>query len=63
MGHVLMENRNGLVVDSLLTIGSGTAERKAAIAMLEARGGTKRLTLGADKAYDVPEFVEDFCDI
>jgi hypothetical protein len=51
MGHVLMENRNGLVVDSLLTIGSGTAEREAACAMLDA--------LGADKAYDVPEFVGD----
>jgi len=63
MGHVLMENRNGLVVDSVLTIGSGTAEREAALAMLEARGGTTRLTLGADKAYDVPEFVEDLRDI
>ncbi len=39
MGHVLMENRNGLVVDSLLTIGSGTAEREAACAMLDAWEG------------------------
>lgn len=59
MGHVLMENRNGLVVDSLLTIGSGTAEREAACAMLDALGGSKRITVGADKAYDVPEFVGD----
>jgi transposase len=63
MGHVLMENKNGLVVDSLLTIGSGTAEREAATAMLEALGGSKRLTLGADKAYDVAEFVEDLHDM
>ena len=63
MGHVLMENRNGLVVDSLLTIGSGTAEREAAVVMLEGRGGTKRLTLGADKAYDVAGFVEDLRDM
>ena len=55
MGHVLTENRNGLVVDSRLTICSGTAEREAAIAMLEARG--------APSACDVPEFVEDLRDI
>lgn len=58
MGHVLMENRNGLVVQQLLTKGSGTAEREAALQMLEAMGGAKRLTLGADRGYDVAGFVE-----
>lgn len=57
MGHVLMENRNGLVVRQMLTIGSGTAERDAALAMLEALGGSRRITVGADKAYDVAGFV------
>lgn len=59
MGHVLMENRNGLVVEHLLTKGSGTAERQAALQMLEALGGTKRITVGADKAYDVAGFVQE----
>ena len=63
MGHVLMENRNGLVVQQLLTKGSGTAEREAALQMLEAMGGAKRLTLGADRAYDVAGFVEGLREI
>jgi len=63
IGHVLMENRNGLVVQQLLTKGSGTAEREAALQMLEAIGGTKRLTVGADKAYDVAGFVEELREI
>jgi transposase len=63
MGHVLMENRNGLVVQNVLTIGSGTAEREAALEMLEALGGSRRITLGADKAYDVPGFVGELRDI
>lgn len=63
MGHVLMENRNGLVVHSTLTVGSGTAEREAAVEMLEALGGSKRITVGADKAYDVAEFVDELRDI
>lgn len=56
MGHVLMENRNGLAVDAALTHATGTAEREAALAMLDRRkrrGGT----LGADKAYDVTDFI------
>jgi IS5 family transposase len=63
MGHELMENRNGLVVEQMLTKGSGTAERDAAIEMLEALGGGRRLTLGADKAYDVAGFVEELREI
>jgi len=59
IGHALMENRNGLVVDGSVTQASGTAEREAALAMLDRRKRRRRITLGADKAYDVREFVED----
>ena len=59
LGHVLMENRHALVVDTRLTKATGTAEREAALAMVAARPGTHRITLGADKAYDVAEFVSD----
>ncbi|SMF73221.1 transposase, partial [Tistlia consotensis] len=57
MGHLLMENRNGLIVDAELTRASGTAEREAALAMLGRRTKRHRITLGADKAYDVAAFV------
>ena len=59
MGHLLMENRNGLVVDAALTRAGGRAEREAALDMLERRQTQRRITLGADKAYDVAEFVAD----
>ena len=59
MGHVLMENRNGLAVDAALTHATGTAEREAALGMLDRRQADRRITLGADKAYDVTAFVED----
>jgi transposase len=59
MGHVLMENRNGLAVDAALTHATGTAEREAALAMLDRRKRSARITVGADKAYDVAAFVED----
>jgi transposase len=58
MGHVLMENRNGLAVDAILTHATGTAEREAALAIVERRRANRRITLGADKAYDVTPFVE-----
>jgi hypothetical protein len=58
-GHVLMENRNGLVVNVMLTQASGTAEREAALAMLGPRPQKKRVTLGGDKAYDTKDFVAD----
>ena len=54
--HLLTENRHGLVVDVELTPATGTAERAAALLMLERRGG-RRVTLGADKAYDTRDFV------
>jgi IS5 family transposase len=57
MGHVMMENRHGLAVDTRLTVATGTAEREAALAMAEARPGNRRITVGADKAYDAAGFV------
>jgi transposase len=57
MGHLLMENRNGLIVDAAFTHANGTAEREAALAMLDRRKRRRRITLGADKAYDVSAFV------
>jgi transposase len=57
MGHLLMENRHGLIVDATLTLATGTAEREAALAMLARQPGRHRATLGADKAYDVADFV------
>ena len=59
MGHVLMENRHGLVVDGNLTAASGTAERDTAIDMLAERPGTHRITVGGDKLYDTKGFVAD----
>jgi hypothetical protein len=53
MGHLLMENRNGLVVDTETTHATGTAEREAAEAMVDDVPGCGRITLGADKAFDV----------
>ena len=60
MGHALMENRNGLAVDACLTLATGTAEREATLAMLDRRPAkAERITLAADKAYDVWDFVGD----
>ena len=58
MGHLLMENANALIVDAALTRASGTAEREAALAMVGRRRKGRRTTLGADKAYDVADFVD-----
>jgi len=57
-GHVLMENRNGLAVEGQITKATGTAEREAALEMLSDVSGDKRITVGADKAYDTHNFVE-----
>jgi transposase len=59
IGHVLMENRHGLVVGGTLTLATGTAEREAALELLGRRPGRRRITLGADKAYDVRQFIAD----
>ncbi len=58
MGHALMENRHGLAVGGEVTHATGTAEREAALDLIdEHRPGRRRITLGADKAYDVAAFV------
>ena len=60
MGHGLMENRCGLLVDACLTPADGHAERVAALAMIEAYGDRPRsITLGADKGYDAEDFVNE----
>jgi len=58
MGHVLMENRHGLIITPRLTTATGTAEREAAVDLVEAVPGRHRITVGADKAYDTQEFVQ-----
>ncbi len=57
LGHVLMENRNGLLVQTVVTSAMGTAERNAALLLAEKIPGIRRVTLGADKAYDTRELV------
>ncbi len=59
LGHVLMENRNGLLVQTFLTEADGRAERDAAMLMAERIRGGKRVTLGGDKNYDTQEFVKE----
>ena len=54
-----MENRNGMVLDVELTKATGKSEREAAITMLERRGNRRHVTLGADKGYDVDEFLNN----
>jgi len=57
MGHVLMENRNGLVVDACTTLATGKAEREAAVELLKPVAGKKRITVAGDKGYDTGDFV------
>ena len=60
MGHGLMENRHGLLVDACLTLADGHAERVAALHMIEPRADRPlAITLGADKAYDTEDFVNE----
>ena len=60
MGHALMENRNGLVIEACLTPADGHAERIAALHMIEPRADRPGpITLGADKAYDAEDFVNE----
>ena len=60
MGHALMENRHGLAVGGGVSQATGTAEREMALDLIDGRGRRKRrITLGADKAYDVTQFVHD----
>jgi len=60
IGHTLMENRSGLIVDTRLTVADGHAERIAALSMIEPRADRPRaVTLGADKGYDAEDFVNE----
>lgn len=59
MGHALMENRHGLAVGGVVSQATGTAEREMALELIDGCQGRRRLTLGADKAYDVTQFVHD----
>ena len=58
-GHVLTENRDGLVVDFALTQATGAAEREAALKMLGRLQCSRRATVGADKGYDTKDFVAE----
>jgi transposase len=58
-GNLLTENRNGLIVNTELFQANGTAERDAALVMLEQIPGARRVTLGADKGYDTKDFVAE----
>jgi transposase len=63
MGHALIENRNGLAVGGTISQATGTAERQTALDLIDGQGrGGRRITLGADKAYDVGQFVHDLRD-
>jgi transposase len=59
LGHALVENRNGLIAAAMATQADGYAEREAALLLLEEKrkGSSKRITVGADKAYDTRDFV------
>ncbi len=65
MGHALMENRNGLAVGGGVSMASGTAEREAALDLIdkhrrvESTGGKRRITVGGDKGFDVAGFVDN----
>src|SRR5204863_8167515 len=61
LGHLLMENRHGLIVDAQATVAGGFAEREAATTMLSTHwrfAPRRQRTVGADKAYDTADFVE-----
>src|ERR1700757_3913296 len=58
-GNLLVENRNGLIVSSLVWEATGTAERDAAMTMLQDVPGTGRVTVGGDKGFDTAEFVRE----
>jgi len=58
-GNLLVENRNGLIVNTEVFEANGTAERDAALVMLEQIPGTKQVTVGGDKGYDTADFVAE----
>jgi len=58
-GNLLVENRNGLIVDAEVFQANGTAERDAALVMLEKVPSTQPVTVGADKGFDTRDFVKE----
>jgi hypothetical protein len=58
-GNLLIENGNGLIANTGLLQANGTAERDAALLMLEQIPAEQRVTVGADKGYDTREFVAE----
>ena len=63
LGHALMENRHGFLVDTMVTLADGTAERDAALLLASQISGVKQVTLGGDKNYDTQELVRDLREI
>jgi transposase len=61
-GNVMTENRNGLVVETELAVASGTAEREAALEMIDRIEGDHPITVAGDKAYDTKDFVRQTRD-
>ena len=58
-GNLLVENRNGLIVDAELLEANGRAERDAALLMLEQVPGDERITVGGDRGFDTQEFIAE----
>jgi transposase len=63
LGHLLTENRNGLIMDVRLTQATGTAEREAAVDMMSYKPAGKKVTLGADKGYDTQGMVSQLREL
>jgi transposase len=63
LGHLLTENRHGLIVDALVTAATGMAERDAALTMLGHLPDTGRITVGGDKNYDTRDFIRSTRDL
>jgi transposase len=63
LGHVLLENRHGLLVNTMVTLADRTAERDAALLMASQIPNGKTVTLGGDKNYDTQELVQDLREI
>src|SRR5271166_374557 len=58
-GNLLVENRNGLIVNAMAWEANGTAERDTALVMLAQIAGTKRVTVGGDKGFDTADFISE----
>ncbi len=58
-GNLLVENRNGLIVNAMVWEANGTAERDTALVMLEQIAGDQRVTVGGDKGFDTADFVSE----